>query len=163
MSNYTPTLEQRARLRSTFPCPSLHTNTSFAANRPDEFDGDVKVRRFATARANRAGVNTNGKRFCGQLCREGVPFDPEAWLPEADLKDSIKRKAIEKNLNCEELGVKAVVFDAPAAGPYQVSEKIVTERVEKIVADRAEQGDRVTKQQHADLTERERTVASGAQ
>ncbi len=163
MSKYAPTPEQRLRLRGTFPCPSLHTNTSFVANRSDEFDGDARVRKFAMARANRAGVNTNGKRFCGEACRPGVPFDPEAWLPESDLKDSIKNRCIEKNWNCEELGVKGVAVESPDTGPYQVAEGIVTEEVNDIVADKAEQGERVTKEQRAELTDEVRKVASGAQ
>ena len=151
------------RTKLPFGLCALHTNSTFVANRTDEFDGDARVRKFATARARKAGVNTNGKRFCGEACRPGVPFDPEAWLPESDLKDSIKNRCIEKNWNCEELGVKGVVTESQDPGPYQVAEGIVTEEVNEIVAEKAEQGERVTPQQKADLTEKVRTVASGAQ
>lgn len=161
---YNPTApKQPPKKRGMFPCPALHTNTSFVANRSDEFDGDARIRRVAMAKAEKAGVSTVGKRFCGQLCRPGVPLDPQAWLSESDLKGETKNRCVRENWNCEELGVTAVEIDAPDDGPYQVAENIVQEEVRDTITDMHEKGEKVTPQQKADLTDKIRRVASGAE
>ncbi len=161
---YKPTPEQRAKLRTKLALSTaVHTNTTWVANRTDEFDGDARVRRYATAKAQRAGVSTTGKRWCGHLCRPGVAFDPQAWLPESDLKDESKRKCRELNYSCEEFNITPTEIDRPDPNDsdYQVSEQIVQRDVKEAVGDLHEKGVRVTPQQKADLTEKIRKDASG--
>ena len=108
--------KQYRPLRTTLDiCTAIHTNTTFMANREaDEFEGDKKVRKYAEARARAAGVNPTGKRFFGGMCRDGKPFDPEAWISEGDAKAEIKTKCEKNRMHCNGLVTHKVPGHEPA-------------------------------------------------
>jgi len=90
--------------RTTLSLPTaIHTNTTFMANRDDEFDGDKTVRKHAMNKARAAGVNPNGKRFFHGLVPEGKPYDPSGWVDESNAKDEIKAKCKTNKFHCEGL------------------------------------------------------------
>lgn len=107
-------LKSPHRVGTAFPCPAIHTNTTFMANRDDEFEGDRKVRKHAMDKARAAGVSPTGKRFFHGLVPEGKPYDPSGWVSEGDAKAEIKRKCELNRFNCEGLVTSKVPGIEPA-------------------------------------------------
>ena len=116
------------KLQWQFPCPNLHTDTTWLANRDDGFGADNTSRQRAYAKARAAGVNPVGKVYCPSLCRPGVPLDPEAWVTG---KADVKRVCRKNNWSSPEMGVKADKI-AEDPGPYRVAPDIVQNEVERI-------------------------------
>ena len=121
----------RPDLRTNLDVPTaIHTNTTFMANRGDEFEGDQRVRSYAEARARAAGVSPMGKRFTAGLCRDGVPFDPRAWIDTSNAKSEIKRRCIDLGREAHD-GLKTIVkardLDGPlpTEKPYRCNDGIV--------------------------------------
>lgn len=146
----------RRRLRSTFPSPSLHTSTTFMANRDDGFGDDERHRSIAHAKAEAAGVSVTGKTYMSQLCPKGKPLSPEAWISN---KDDAKRICEKNGWGCEELGVKMPEYEGPSDEPYKIDEQIVKDEVDgMLIRDGAEA---VSQQEYSDLTETTRTRLQG--
>lgn len=106
--------KHRPNLRTTLDvCTTVHSNTTFMANRGDEFEGEPKARKHAMAKARAAGVNPTGKRFFGGLCPPGEPFSPKAWVTESNAKAEIKAKCAAHGLHCEGLVKSDDNFEPP--------------------------------------------------
>lgn len=94
----------------------------------DGFGSDQRSRRIAHARARAAGVNPNGKRFIPQLCPQGEPFSPKAWV--SDTHDVIQRCTIE-GWGCDgAVKVRARPHDT-APPPYRIADDIVESHVKQ--------------------------------
>jgi hypothetical protein len=161
--------QYRPDLRTTLNVPTaIHTNTTFIRNLPDPFGGHELQRKAAMAKAEAAGVSTSGKRFAGQLCREGVPNDPQAWLNESDYKAEMTRLARQQGRSLYDdtkTIYQAPEPDAPGPGdePYRVNDAIVAEAVEDEVHQRAVRGEPApTPKERIELGEKYRELHSGA-
>ena len=112
-----------------FPCPNLHTDTTFLANRDDGFGSDSASRKLAKAKAKAAGVSTSGMVYCPSLCPPGESLSPKAWIGG---KADIKRICRKNNWSSADLGIKADKIDAEPK-PYRVADDLVNNEVERIV------------------------------
>ena len=146
----------RTCMTKQFPCPAVHTDTSFMSNSV-EMDGlpDPRSRKIALAKAKAAGVNVQGKRFSPGMCRTGNAFDPYAWIGS---KAEVKKKHEQQGWGCAEFGVKQREREE-APGPYRVADDIVQKEVGDIVTE--QHGGHVTDQQRQDLTEAAQTRLAG--
>lgn len=130
--------QYRPDLRTTLDLPTaIHTNSTLIAGMPDDFDGNLRQRRQAEAKAHAAGVSTTGKRFVGQLCPKEEPFSPKAWVSESDYLGGCKALAIQQGKSLTagsgRTVVEAPVDDTPDPSdkPYRVSEHVVKRAVKQ--------------------------------
>ncbi len=162
-SKYTPSTKLRDSLRSSFPCPAIHTNTNFLSGQGDGFSSDM-IRKKAYANAREAGVNPTGKVYSSQLARKGMGAgkDPEAWIPADDPKGHIARVCQKRGMGCEgSVNVDAPAYEISDDKPYRVADDIIEKEAAMIVEDR---GGDLTAQEHTNLKDevRERlTPADG--
>lgn len=83
-----------AMLASQSPPASKNTDSDFCRRESSRMSGMSDHHRDEVVRiAKRAGINTHGKTYNGQL---GKYDDPLAWVAT---KDDVKQSAIKKNLN----------------------------------------------------------------
>ena len=154
--------QYRPDLRTTLPiCTNIQTNATLTRNMPDEFDGNLRQRRVAEAKAHAAGVSTTGKRFVGQLCPKGEFFSPRAWVSESDYMGGCKALAIQQGKPLNDDGfkatVKAPVNDKPEPGelPYSVNKAIVKRAVKDEIRERVKRGEpKPTPKERVELSEK---------
>lgn len=148
--SYNPPKPRRRRgKRSTVvACPSIHTSTTFMANRDDGFGGDDHNRKRRVAESRAAGINPTGMVWSPQL---GCFYSS---------KDDIRRIHEERGMACEGLvNVKAPEREVPDDGPYRVADDLVQDEVSSIVQEKYE-GD-IGAKELTDLTETTRGRMTG--
>ena len=142
------TATKRVPKRTTlsFGLCNLQTDATFLRGSEDGFGTDVRGRKAAHAKARAAGVNINGKRYCGGLATK--MHDPMAWVSS---RADVKRVAEARGLGIE----GTVTCKAPEVEhiekPYKVADNLVEREVSRIVQEEA-RGD-VSVRERADLKE----------
>lgn len=118
--------EGRLKKLVSVPAAIRGTYSDFWRDRDDGFRGNDKFRKRAYARARKAGVSTAGKTFIPQLCRDGVPFDPLAWVSD---QSDVKARCAALNLSANgNVKHKARPIEQKPQ-PYRVAEHVVEQHV----------------------------------
>ena len=113
--------------------PHIQSSTTYARQKGDGFLNEYS-RRIGHAAARAQGVNPNGKMFVGSLCREGVAYDPRAWVDQSDAKDQIKRVLTDEGMGAQgQINTPLVERDPVESGPYRPRDSLVERKVEEIV------------------------------
>ena len=162
--------QYRPDLRSKLGVPAIQTNTTLVTGLPDDFDGNLRHRRLAEAKAHAAGVSTAGKRFVGSLCPDGEPFSPRAWVSESDYLGECATLAREQGKGLMRGGsgrtiVKAPANDAPDPNdaPYCVNKAVVDRAVKEEVTEMVSRGEPLpTPSERIELADKLRDLHNGA-
>jgi len=141
--------EDRLRLRSRIGIPAmLGSNKRFMADTPhyDAFGTKWRAEQAIEA-ARRAGVNPTGKKFITQLCRKGMPNDPEAWV---DSLDDVRRVCEKRGWGCD----GAVKVSQPSISVEDPEPCIADDIVESMIEDKeVETKQPITGKERKDLKE----------
>ena len=143
--------------------PGLMTDSTFMSgvDKDDGFGECEWLRKKAKAKARAAGVDTNGARYCPQLCDPGEQLSPKAWVKS---RADVARRA--KELGCGVSGAVTVEPPTPEPKdptPYVASDKVVGRRVESILSRDGQTAKSMSKKEYKDLWHREQKLASGAE
>lgn len=134
---------------------NLHTDATFLRGSEDGYGTDARGRKAAHAKAQAAGVNISGMRYCPQLATE--IHDPKAWVGS---RADAKRIAEARGLGLE----GTVTVKGPEVEhiekPYEVADNIVEREVDRIVQDEAK-GD-VSVRERRDLKETTKVRLKGS-
>lgn len=114
-----------AEMLATRSLPGLKTDTNFMARRRRR----QRLPRAYYEMAKKAGVNTEGRWFCGDVAK--YPGDPEAWV---EGRGDIKRICEKNNWRAEgEVECNAKPLDVPDGdGKYYVADDIVKREVSRL-------------------------------
>lgn len=132
------------------PMP-LNTNDQFWRGLTDDgFGKDEQSRRFARAKAKRAGVDTTGKVFRPELCPLKEPFSPKAWVSD---REEVKAKCKAYGWGLKGQGL----YNPPPEiqyeeKPYRIADDIVERETQDVIE--AEGFDDLTPRERTDLKEK---------